>query len=219
MKFKGFIFDMDGVLADTASIYFPLMKKYLHFHSIEITDEDISNLVGFAFTEKVEYINEKYGLKVEVNEFVESVSEVARKKFSELLKPEKGSIELIDELKKNKIKLGLATANAPQNVEVILNKIGLWEAFDAIADGYMVKAHKPDPEVYLKTVQLLELNPKECIAIEDTVIGIESAKKAGLKTIAFPTKFTEKHDFSLADMQIKSLSELNYNILNKLIEK
>ncbi|MBN2127648.1 MAG: HAD family phosphatase, partial [Candidatus Diapherotrites archaeon] len=121
MKFKGFIFDMDGVLTDTASTYFPFMKKYLHNHSVDITDEDISLLVGFAFEEKTQYLNEKYGLKIDSKEFVEKVSVKAREKFPETLKPEQGAVELIQELKSNKIKIGLATANAPQNVEVILN--------------------------------------------------------------------------------------------------
>ncbi len=209
---------MDGVLTDTASTYFPFMRKYLHEHSIDITDEDVSLLVGFAFKEKTEFINKKYGLKIDYKDFVEKVSKKAREEFPKVLKPSDGVIDLIQDLKSNNIKIGLATSNAPQNMEVILNTIGLWSEFEVIVDGYMVKEHKPNPEVYLKTINLLGLKPRECIAVEDTVIGVQAAKNAGLKAIAFPSKFTQKHDFSQADLIIKSLTELNYKKLNDLIK-
>jgi HAD superfamily hydrolase (TIGR01509 family) len=218
-EFKGIIFDMDGVLADTASIYFPLMKKYLHEHSVNVTDEDISLLVGYNFEKKTEYLNRKYGIKVNYKEFVEQVSGKARKEFFYELKAEPGAKELIDELKSNKIKIALATANGDKNVKVVLESIELEDAFDAKITSTHTTHAKPHPEVYLKALNALQLNPENCIVIEDTVIGVESAKKAGIKAIAFPNQFNYHHNFSEADKMISSLKELNYLVLKHLVEK
>ncbi|MFH1588059.1 MAG: HAD family phosphatase [Candidatus Diapherotrites archaeon] len=218
-EFKALIFDMDGVLADTASVYFPLMKKYLHEHSIDVTDEDIAQLVGFNFVQKVRYLNEKYGIEVNHKEFVEEVSAKARKEHFHELKEEPGAKELISELKSNKIKIALATANGDKNVEVILKAIGLSDLFDAKITTSHTTHAKPHPEVYLKALEALQLKPEECIVIEDTVIGIESAKKAGIKAIAFPNQFNYHHNFSEADKMISSLKELNYLVLKDLVEK
>jgi HAD superfamily hydrolase (TIGR01509 family) len=216
---KGVIFDLDGTLADTARHYFPLMKKYLQALEPRITDHDIEELVGLAFNQKLESLNKKYGLSVDAYDFVEKVSNRARKEWEISLSENPGATNLVRELKEKYVKIGLATSNSKRNTNLILEKLGLTEMFDLIVTGEDVKNHKPHPEVYISALHGLNLDPLHAVAIEDTIIGVHAAKSAGLHVVALPNNYSKRFDFSLADMKIKSLEELNYSVLLDLKER
>jgi beta-phosphoglucomutase len=119
-----------------------------------------------------------------------------------------GTLEFIKELKTNRIKIALGTAS--RNTPLILNRIGISNLFDAVADGNSVHKAKPDPEVFLKAAELVGIETERCVVFEDALAGVEAALNAGMICIGIGDKRILKN----AHMVIRGLYEMD---LNKLI--
>ena len=106
----------------------------------------------------------------------------------------------------------IALGSSSRNAKIILKKVALEEAFDAISDGTNISKSKPDPEVFLKAAEYLDLQPEECIVVEDSVFGIEAGKRAGMYVIARKTNFSFSQEH--ADVIVTDL-----NSTQNLIER
>ncbi|MBI5553406.1 MAG: HAD family phosphatase [Candidatus Diapherotrites archaeon] len=212
----GVVFDLDGTLADTGQFYYPLMRAYLSRFHPGISNEDLLDLIGLSFTQKVKAINKKYGLEVDAEQFVQEVSLKAREQWKLHLTENFSAQRLVSELKLNGVQVALATNNSLRNVVLILEKIGLPGAFPHMVTTEDLVNPKPHPEVYLKALQKMGLNATDVVAVEDTSIGLQSAREAGLKVVVIPNPLLSRPDLAGADLVINHLSELNYSVLNKL---
>ena len=201
------IFDFDGVIADTDGFYLKHLKRYFAKLGVNVNDEDILHLVGETFQGRIKYINEKYGSKVTPDDFKKETYENMNDEMQEKVELKEGLLELLNELKENKTKLGIASSNSIKNILFYLDKFEIRDFFSEIIAIEDVENIKPAPDPYAKAVRLLNKKPEKCIAIEDTSLGIESAFQAGLKSVAIPNKFTMAHDFSNADLIINSFKE------------
>jgi HAD superfamily hydrolase (TIGR01509 family) len=114
------------------------------------------------------------------------------------------TIELVKKIYSQGITLGMATSAGKEGTMFILKKAGIDHMFKVIVTKEDCIKLKPDPEPYLLTANKLGIEPKLCVAIEDTVLGAESAKGAGMKCIIIPNEFTKNQDFSNADFVAKS---------------
>jgi HAD superfamily hydrolase (TIGR01509 family) len=119
------------------------------------------------------------------------------------------TINLINNLHRKNIILALTTSAGKDGTLLILNKINILNNFKVIVTKEDVQHRKPNPEPYALTAKKLGIDPKYCVAIEDTSLGVESAKGAGMMCIAIPNKYTKDQDFSLADVVVKSAKQLN----------
>jgi len=119
-------------------------------------------------------------------------------------------------LYESKIILALTTSGGPNSTEKILKKTGLDKIFSVVITNADYVKKKPNPEPYLTTAKKLGLEPSECVVIEDTPVGVESAKAAGMKCIALPNEFTKKQDFSKADLIVDSADKITIKMLNSL---
>ncbi|MCH7902651.1 HAD family phosphatase [archaeon] len=212
------IFDFDGVIADTDSFYIKYLKNYFAKLGVIVGDEDIVHLTGFTFSKRLDYINEKYGTNVTKEDFKEDTYEKMNQEMRGKVEIKEGLLDLLQEIKENNIKIGIASSNSTKNILFYLEKFGIRDLFSEIVAIEDIEHVKPAPEVYEKAVQYLNKKPGKCVAIEDTSVGIESAFKAGLKTVAIPNKFTLSHDFSKADLIVKSFNELSFEKLEDLVK-
>ncbi|MFH1390832.1 MAG: HAD family phosphatase [Candidatus Diapherotrites archaeon] len=212
------IFDFDGVIVDSPPYYIKYMKKYLRDLNTEITDEDIKHLVGYPFAQKIHYINKTYNLNIVKEDFVEKTSEEMNKEMHEKIQCPANLKNLLNELQEKEIELAVASSNSKKNVMFYLEKFNLVEIFSHIVTLDQVKNSKPAPDTYIEVMKRLGKKPEKSVAIEDTIIGVESAAEAGLKTVAKPNKFTLDHDFSRADLIIKDFDELSVKKLEDLVE-
>ena len=131
-----------------------------------------------------------------------------------------GVKELIDEALVNKIKVAISTTTTPINVTTLLHATmgkGSEKLFTEIAAGDVVAHKKPSPDIYLLALKNLNLEPNECIAIEDSQAGLDSAVNAGIKTIITTNLYTQNQDFSKAELVTNSLAEVNLNQLENII--
>ena len=186
MKYKACLFDLDGVLVDTAIYHFQAWKNLGKNFDYELTEEQNEKLKGISrvasldriltFAQKEASQEEKNKWLIEKNEnYLELISNMNP---IEILP---GVLDFLQEIKAQGYLIALGSAS--KNAEVILRKTGLISWFDAIIDGNHVQKSKPDPEVFLKGADALGVSPENCIVFEDASAGIEAAKRAGMKAI------------------------------------
>jgi beta-phosphoglucomutase len=183
---KACIFDLDGVIVDTARYHFIAWKKLAEKLGIDFTEEDNERLKGVSRMDSLNIILDIGGLTLSENEKEKYAAEKNEIYLSYILKmtPDEllpGVAEFLTGLKKQGIALALGSAS--KNAMTILGKIGLLYIFDAIVDGTRVSKAKPDPQVFLTGAAMLGVEPSSCVVFEDAIAGIEAAHRAGMKCV------------------------------------
>ncbi|WP_026689565.1 beta-phosphoglucomutase [Alteribacter aurantiacus] len=211
-KPEAVIFDLDGVIVDTAKYHFEAWKKLAENMGFTFTEEDNERLKGVSRMDSLNILleiggierseEEKLKLATEKNEwYVSSISEM---NDSEILP---GAKELIQELKSEGIPIALGSVS--KNAERILKNIGLYEEFDSIVDGTKITNAKPDPEVFLLGAMELNADPKKCVVFEDAFSGITAARRAGMYSVGVGDSSVlheaDKNITSLTDICLKQL--------------
>jgi beta-phosphoglucomutase len=183
---RGCIFDLDGVVVDTAKYHYLAWKRLAKEMGFDFTEQDNERLKGVSRMRSLDILLEIGGMTMGQEE-----KEVMATKKNEwyreyILKMEPGEIlpgvqDFFSELKKEGMKIALGSAS--KNAVTILEQIGLKDTFDAIVDGTKVEKAKPDPEVFLKGAKEIGLMPEECVVFEDAEAGVEAAKSGKMKCV------------------------------------
>ncbi len=183
---KGFIFDLDGVIVDTAKYHYVAWKKIANDLNFDFTKEQNELLKGVSRLKSLDILLNIGGITksdLERNMLATQKNELYLELIKELnasdLLP--GSKLFIEDTKDQVIKIALGSAS--KNAAHILKKLDVAHLFDAHIDGTMVSKAKPDPEVFTKAAKLLGLNSANCLVFEDAQAGIDAAKNAGMKCI------------------------------------
>ena len=119
--------------------------------------------------------------------------------------------------RERQLRIGVASNSENGWVEGGLRRLGLREYVDTVVTRDMVVNPKPAPDIYLKTVQTLQVQPSQAVALEDSEPGCRAAKNAGLKAVAIPNRFSERQDLTVADLIVKSATELSFDRLAALV--
>lgn len=183
---KAYIFDLDGVIVDTAKFHELAWAKIAQELDIEFNEEINESLKGVSRTRCLEILLNNCGktLSDEIKEEVLNkknqyyLDYVADINESELLP---GVIDLFNRAKENDIHICLGSAS--KNAVYILDKLNITQYFDVIVDGNSVTNAKPDPEVFLKSCEELKIHPSECVVFEDSIAGILAANNAGMYSV------------------------------------
>jgi HAD superfamily hydrolase (TIGR01509 family) len=125
------------------------------------------------------------------------------------VKPTKGATHLLMKLRRKNIKLAIASSSHKKLIDYLLEQMGIAGCFDFVVASEDVARGKPDPETFLKAANGLSASPDECLVIEDSKLGVEAAKKAGMKCIGYRNPHSGNQDLSEADIVIDNFSELN----------
>ena len=218
MLIKACIFDLDGVIVDTAKYHFLAWKRLSDKLNIHFTEKDNERLKGVSRMASLEIILEIGGKKLN-NDLKQKyaalkntwyIEYISRMTPGEILP---GCLEFINELKKAKIRVAIGSAS--KNTPLILKRVGIKGLFDAVADGNTVEKAKPDPEVFTRAAEMVGADPGYCVVFEDAVAGVQAALNAGMKCIGVgsPEVLTEAH------FVIKGLYEMSLEILKTLEKK
>ncbi len=216
-KIKALIFDMDGVLIDTEAISDQYYLKAIKSMGARITLADMEPLRGTNHKSFWSYFVEKY----HIQEPSEERKHELRLGIIEYLKQQKtksipGVRELLENLQANNFHLAVASSASKVRLTEQLKLIELSKYFRVIISGQDVTHGKPHPEIFLKAAEKLNVNPKNCLVIEDASRGIEAAKAAGMKVVGFAGLPHNKEDLSEADKIIYSFNELTSDIIHSL---
>ena len=214
MGLKACLFDMDGVIVDSAVHHFVAWRKLADELSIPFAEEDNHALKGLSRVDSLDHIlrmghlelDEKTKLKLMDQKNAWYLDLIQGMTAKDILP---GAKELIEQLVAGGIRVGLGSSS--RNAQLILDNVGLTPLFDAIVDGNHITLSKPDPEVFLKGAAALDVSPSETIVFEDAASGIQAAKAGGF----FAVGVGSQSQLSSADVVIPDLSGLT---LDQLID-
>ncbi|MCT7982261.1 HAD family hydrolase [Laspinema sp. A4] len=222
-ELRALIFDVDGTLAETErdahrpAFNQAFLEAGLDWEwSVELYGELLE--IGGG-KERIRHYVQQYQSDFpipnqDLDQFVITLHEIKNKYFGQLvvdripLRP--GVMRLIQEAKREGVRLAIATTSDPHNVEALLKSAIAPDGpswFEVIAAGDMVRVKKPEPDVYQYALQALSLQPEDCLAIEDSHQGLLAAQAAGLKTVITVNNYTRNQDFSGAELVLNSLGE------------
>ena len=215
MNKKGFIFDLDGVIVDTAKYHFLAWQRLAKSLDIDFTEKENEQLKGVSRVKSLEKILSWGNKTISKDKFTELMAKkneeylsyIAEMNSDEILPDVPRVLETLIE-KQQPISLGSASKNA----RTILDRVNLKKHFNAIVDGNDVSKAKPDPEVFLVAAKLLKMKPKDCIVFEDSVAGIQAANAANMVSIGIGSKDI-LHE---ADYVFSDFTEIKNSFLEEL---
>ena len=213
---RGFIFDLDGVIVDTAKYHYLAWKHLADELGITFTEEDNERFKGVSRKRCLEILLEMGGMEVSGEQFNRWLHEKNEDYLSHISKMDASEIlpdvpRALDYLRDRNIPMALGSAS--KNARPILEKVGLLSYFNTIVDGNEVVKAKPDPQVFLLAAERLGVSPNQCVVFEDALAGIEAANKAGMQSIGIgdPDILTE------ADAVFRDFTEIDVDYLRGLL--
>ncbi len=212
IKIEACLFDLDGVVVDTAKYHFIAWRALAEELGFEFTLEDNERLKGVSRMQSLEILLEIGRLQFNDQE---KENMAARKNalyvsYIEKMTPDEilpGVERFLQELRANNIKIALGSAS--KNAPMILECIGLTAFFDAVIDGNSITEAKPNPEVFLRGAEKLAVKPENCVVFEDAIAGIEAARNANMRCVGIGNPET----LGLADLVIPGFEGFNFEKL------
>jgi len=218
MNRRGVIFDMDGVLVDSYRAHFDSWRRMAAERGLEMRREQFAATFGRTSRE---IIHELWGERVDEGDIPEMDArkeqiyrDILRADFPEM----DGAGELIAALHEAGFALAIGSSGPRENVAATLECLPGGEHISACVDGSKVHRGKPDPEVFLKAAEKLDLPPDRCVVVEDAPAGIEAARRAGMAAIGLTGTATPEQ-LAAADLVIDSLRELSPQSIGALVGK
>ncbi len=211
---KAVIFDLDGVIIDTKMLHYKAWKQFFNergtAHSFAEFKRHFGKTNQLVFEKLIPGLNQKQIAKLSSHK-----EALYRQLAIGSLKPTKGTVKLMKQLKKEGYKIALGTSAPAQNIQFTMDQIGIEKYFDAVVNGSDVKKGKPHPDIFLLCSKKINVAPENCTVIEDSKPGVEAAKRAGMKCIAVETTHTKK-ELSQADMTLKDMTKITITKVGEL---
>jgi len=216
MNKKGFIFDLDGVIVDTAKYHFLAWKKLANSIGVDFSEVQNEQLKGVSRVKSLEKILAWGNKTLSEDAFNDLMSKKNDDYLSYIEKMDDTEIlpdvtMVLNYLIQNNQPISLGSAS--KNARTILTKVNLLKKFDTIVDGNDVSKAKPDPEVFLSAAKLLDMTPEDCIVFEDSVAGVQAANAANMVSIGIG----EAEVLHEADYIFKDFTEMSQEFLKGLI--
>ncbi len=215
---RAVIWDMDGVIADTAQQHFLSWQAAFEKRGIKFTEDDFRHHFGQRNDTIIRSIIGEGVAPADIEAIAEDKEDYFRRNIVNNLKPFPGVIRLLKILKANTILAAVASSAPLENVCLILSQLKITDYFQAIVYGQEVPRGKPSPDVFLLAAQKLSALPANCIVVEDAVAGVAAAKSAGMRCIAV-TNTHPALKLSLADLVVDSLEEVSLEDIFKLFNR
>jgi len=202
---RGVVFDLDGVLVDSEGLHVEAWRRVFAQHGLEATDAELAQGVGMSDVDWLVWLAARRGLTADIA----ALREAKRGVFQALLeadaRPFPGVVDLVRTLHLG-FRLGVASNSWRLNIETALGALGVRDAFDAIVGAEDVTHHKPHPEAYQRVAARLGLPPAACWVIEDSSLGIQAAKAAGMRCIGVTNSLPAER-LARADLVVSTLED------------
>jgi HAD superfamily hydrolase (TIGR01509 family) len=215
-KMKAVVFDMDGLMIDTEGMYFEAEREMARMYGRVVKDETLWKMMGRKPLESMQIYVQDLNLNVKPEDVLKLRDDITLKKLNQEVVPMPGLYEILNSLK-GKIKLAIATGSPDKFLKIVIDKLRLEDYFDVMQASDSIINGKPEPEIYLKTIDKLGCFPEDCIVLEDSSNGALAGKRAGCYTIAIPSEYTNMQDFSFVDYAASNLSDAADYIMKNLL--
>jgi beta-phosphoglucomutase len=205
MNIKAVLFDLDGVLIKSMEQHLEAWQHAFRRYNTLVDESDFYQLEGRGVKSVVEILTDKYGIH---SKFRQQIVDEKVAHYNNKFRPEfyNGLYSVLDFLKEKQVKMAVVSGGYRDRISYIVNEY-FDGYFSALVTSDDVKNTKPYPEPYLKGATLLKLRPEQCLVIENAPMGIQSAKKAGMKVLAISTTLTKNH-LEEADFIADSFGEI-----------
>ncbi|HRV54946.1 MAG: beta-phosphoglucomutase [Flavobacteriaceae bacterium] len=218
MTKKAFIFDLDGVIVDTAKYHFHAWKKLANSIGVDFTEEENEQLKGVSRVKSLEKILLWGNKSISEEEFTELMTLKNDDYLSYVNKMDESDVlpgvkEVLDQL--TALNIPIALGSASKNAPTILKKVKLDKVFKSVVDGNSVKKAKPNPEVFLKAAEQLGVSPKDCIVFEDSQAGVKAANIASMVSVGIG----DKNILHEANYVFEDFTKISSNFINELLKK
>ena len=213
---KAVIWDMDGVIADTAPYHFKAWQEVFRKRGVSFTEEDFRRNFGLR---NDTIIRDTLGEQISQSE-IDAIAREKEKTFRQVIgqniKPLPGAVKMLKSLREHGFKMALASSAPIENIRLVTRGLGIDDYFHSIVTGRDVAEGKPSPQGFLLAAQKLGVEPKDCIVIEDAIAGVAAAKRAGMKCIAV-TNTHPRESLAEADLTVDTLEEITAGDLEELL--
>ena len=214
--YKGILFDMDGVLVDSEPLFHKAVNVMVaRCGAAPITEEENNRyLLGTTVEETWVRVKElRQDITLTPAELLAGYNEVVKEVLRSDLTARPGVRALIAEAQRRGLPIAVASSSLREWVNLKLEVIGLTDAFPVALGGDDIENGKPAPDIYIKAARLIGLEASQCVAIEDSPIGLAAASASGAYTVCTLTDSTRRLDLSAADVIIENLEEFDYGLL------
>jgi beta-phosphoglucomutase family hydrolase len=215
-EIKAVIWDMDGVIADTAPYHLNAWQEVFGKRGVKFTEEDFKRNFGRRNDTIVRATLGEEISQSEVDAIAREKEETFRSRAGQKIKTFPGVVELLQSLRKQGFKLAIASSTPIENIRLITGSLGIDNRFQSIVTGQDVTEGKPSPQGFLLAAQRLGVEPRNCIVIEDAVAGVAAAKRAGMRCLAI-TNTHPRQSLKQADLIVDTLEAVTVNDLEKLL--
>jgi len=214
------IFDMDGTLIDNTPYHFKSWQAlYKKYGKGELNRETYyTQISGVPVMETIRRVFGEGRNETALNALLNEKEEFYRKIYAPYLAPINGLENFLTALKNAGVKMAMGTSATVEDIDFVLNKIPIRDDFSVIVNSTMVTKPKPDPQVYLKAAEKLNMPPGKCVVFEDSLAGIRSANAAGMKVVGITTGHTTA-ELQPVNLVINDYSELTVQKLAALFEQ
>ncbi|MEK7152450.1 MAG: HAD family phosphatase [Patescibacteria group bacterium] len=202
---KAAIFDMDGVIVDSEPLHMQHLHEFLRGMGVDRPQEFETSLKGVSANDTWKMLIEAFNLEYEINDLVtrSRQSYVSYLESLPALPVIPGAADFIKYTSKKGYRLALASSAAPKRIELFLQKLKLRQYFETIVSGDDIEHSKPAPDIFLLAAKKLGMQPRDCVVVEDAWNGVQAARAAGMKCIAYGGSVHNTDDLSAADIVVK----------------
>jgi beta-phosphoglucomutase len=215
-ELEAVIWDMDGVLADTASQHFRAWRETFAQKGIEFTEADFKRGFGVRNDAIIRNVLGKQIGQDEIEAIAKAKEATFRRIIGKDVKPLPGALELLKALHDKGIKMAIASSGVIENIRLIVGSLDIEKYLEVIITGHDVTESKPHPQVFLVAAKKLGVEPKNCLVFEDAVAGVKAAKSAGMGCVAI-TSSQPREKLAEADLVVDSLTDVGVKDLEKLV--
>jgi HAD superfamily hydrolase (TIGR01509 family) len=217
MTLAAIVFDFDGLIVDTENPGFISWEEVYQEFGTTLGIDDWRHATGYVggFDPAI-HLEQILGRRLDWSQLMPK-REARNWELTLQAKVLPGIEQLFLSARERRLRVGVASNSENGWVEGGLRRLGLRDYVDTVVSRDMVMNPKPAPDIYLKTVQTLQVEPSHAVALEDSEPGCRAAKRAGLKAVAIPNRFSERQDLTIADLIVKSATELSVDRLATLV--
>jgi HAD superfamily hydrolase (TIGR01509 family) len=205
---KAILFDLDGLLVDSEPHSLASWEAILEERGVKLDQSTIDSILGQRIDATARTLIDKYHLPDTAQALADAKTEYQITHLAGNVKPMPGLFELLDEIERLGLKQAIASSGIRRYVEAVLRVNGLLDRFSFVITGDQVAHGKPAPDVFLAAARALNVEPSDCLVLEDAPNGVQAAKAAGMTCIAVPDHSVARLDLSQADKVVTSLHDV-----------
>ena len=214
---KAVIWDMDGVIADTAPYHFKAWQEVFQKRGMNFTEEDFKRNFGQRNDTIIRNVLGEGLSPSQIDTIAGEKEENFRQRVRQHINPLPGAIKLLKSLREHGFKMALASSAPIENIRLVTQGLGINNCFHATVSGREVKEGKPSPQGFRLAAKKLGVAPENCIVVEDAVAGVTAAKRAGMCCLAV-TNTHPKTSLMEADLIVDTLEAVTVSDLKQLLE-